>query len=193
MASCSEFCGSGHTVDSGCHVFGVRSYLHHFYEECTASMREQQEDFQGQRSPLRWSSSFWKVTLAIGVVLLSVGLVVMTVGYSIPTRIEAFGEGELLFVDRQAMRHNRSLHICVLVGTGLLTLGGVLMAGGILMSNFSTTPTKQEESRGGGKGGTRVPSAMRSPADPVMKPPSPVSSDGGVSPLTRDDKVQQCS
>lgn len=62
MASCSEVCGSGHAVDSSCRVFGVRSYLHHFYEECTASMREQQEDFQGQRSPLRWSSGFWKVS-----------------------------------------------------------------------------------------------------------------------------------
>uniref|UniRef100_A0A672K4N7 Uncharacterized protein n=1 Tax=Sinocyclocheilus grahami TaxID=75366 RepID=A0A672K4N7_SINGR len=62
MAYCSEFCGSGHAVSSSCHVFGVRSYLHHFYEECTASMREQQEDFQGQRSLLRWSSSFWKVS-----------------------------------------------------------------------------------------------------------------------------------
>ncbi|XP_016371756.1 neurensin-1-like [Sinocyclocheilus rhinocerous] len=187
MASCSEFCGSGHAVSSGCHVFVVRSYLHHFYEECTASMREQQEDFQGQSSLLRWSSSFWKVTLAVGVVLLSLGLVVMTVGYSIPIRIEAFGEGKLLFVDRQAVRHNRSLHICVLVGTGLLALGGVLM------SNFSTAPTKQEDARGERKGGTRVPSAMRSPADPVVKPPSPVSSDGGLSPLATDNKVQQCS
>uniref|UniRef100_A0A671LB98 Neurensin 1-like n=1 Tax=Sinocyclocheilus anshuiensis TaxID=1608454 RepID=A0A671LB98_9TELE len=178
MASCSEFCGSGHAVSSGCHVFGVCSYLHHFYEEYTASMKEQQEDFQGQISLLRWSSSFWKVTLAVGVVLLSLRLVVMTVGYCIPIRIEAFGEGELLFVDRQALRHNRSLHICVLVGTGLLTLGGVLMAGGILMRT---------------KGGTRVPSAMRSPADPVVKPPNPVSSDGGLSPLARDNKVQQCS
>jgi len=62
MASCSEVCGSGHAVNTGCHVFGVRSYLHHFYEECTASMREQQEDFQGQRSLLRWSSGFWKVS-----------------------------------------------------------------------------------------------------------------------------------
>ncbi|KAG1947286.1 neurensin-2 [Pimephales promelas] len=193
MASCSEVCGSGHAVDTGCHVFGVRSYLHHFYEECTASMREQQEDFQGQRSLLRWSSGFWKVTLAVGVVLLTVGLVIMTVGYAIPTRIEAFGEGELLFVDHQAMRHNHSLHICVLVGTGLLTLGGVLMAGGILTSNFSTTPTKKEDSRGDQKGGTKVVSAMRSPADPVMKPPSPGSGEGVVSPLARDDKVQKCS
>ncbi|TRY96535.1 hypothetical protein DNTS_016967 [Danionella cerebrum] len=193
MASCSEVCGSGHAVDSGSRVFGVRSYLHHFYEECTASMREQQEDFQGQRSPLPWSSSLWKVTLASGVLLLAVGLVVMSVGYAIPTRIEAFGEGELLFVDHQAMRHNRSLHICVLVGTGLLTLGGFLVAGGILTSNFSFASSKQDESRGGGKGGSRVPSAGRSPAEPVMKPPSPSFSDGGVSTLARDGKGQQSS
>ncbi|XP_051520718.1 neurensin-1-like isoform X2 [Myxocyprinus asiaticus] len=184
-------------VDSGCRVFGVHSYLHHFYEECTASMREQQEDIQNQSSPLRWSSGLWKVTLALGAVILTVGLVVTTVGYAIPTRIEAFGEGELLFVDRQAMRYNRSLHMCVLAGTGLLTLGGVLLAGGIVMSDFMTS-TKQEDSshqssRGERKGGFRVPSALRSPADPIMKPLSPASSDRGVSPLARDDKVQQGS
>lgn len=129
--------------------------------------------------------------------ILTAGLVVMTVGYAIPTRIEAFGEGELLFVDRQAMRYNRSLHVCVLVGTGLLTLGGVLMAGGILMSNISTppTPTKQDDSspqsRGERKMGSRILSAMKSPADPVTKPPSPASSDGGISPLARDEKVQK--
>ncbi|XP_055076711.2 neurensin 1-like [Misgurnus anguillicaudatus] len=195
MASDSEVCGSGHMIDSGCHVFGVRSYLHHFYEECTASMREQHED-QSQRSSLQWS--LWKVALALGAALLVVGLVVMTVGYAIPTRIEAFGEGELLFVDRQAMRYNRSLHVCVLVGTGILTLGGVLMAGGILMSNFSTapTPTRQEESsprssRRERKAGTRIAGVIKSPADPVMKPPSPASSDGGESPLARSDKAQK--
>ncbi|XP_051992712.1 neurensin-1-like [Xyrauchen texanus] len=133
-------------VDSGCRVFGVHSYLHHFYEECTASMREQQEDVQNQSSPLRWSSGLWKITLALGSVILTVGLVVMTVGYAIPTRIEVFGEGELLFVDHQAMRYNRSLHMCVLAGTGLLTLGGILLAGGIVMSNFFMTSTKQEVS-----------------------------------------------
>lgn len=142
--------------------------------------------------------SYSQVTLALGAVLLTVGLVVMTVGYAIPTRIEAFGEGELLFVDRQAMRYNRSLHVCVLVGTGLLTLGGVLMAGGILMSSMSTppTPTKQDDSspqssRGESKMGCRILSAMKSPADPVTKPPSPALSDGGISPLARDDKVQK--
>lgn len=68
MASCSEFCGSGHMVDSGCHVFGVRSYLHHFYEECTASMRDQQEN-QSRRSSLRWSLGLWKVSECFNVVL----------------------------------------------------------------------------------------------------------------------------
>lgn len=32
-----------------------------FYEECTASIWERDEDFQIQRSPSRWSSILWKV------------------------------------------------------------------------------------------------------------------------------------
>lgn len=34
-----------------------------FYEECTASIWERDEDFQIQRSPSRWSSLLWKVRL----------------------------------------------------------------------------------------------------------------------------------
>ena len=68
MASCSEICGSEQSerapnpTESGCHRYGVRSYLHHFYEECTASVWERRnEDFQTQRSPRWWSSGLWKV------------------------------------------------------------------------------------------------------------------------------------
>uniref|UniRef100_A0A8C3RPQ5 Neurensin 1 n=1 Tax=Chelydra serpentina TaxID=8475 RepID=A0A8C3RPQ5_CHESE len=43
--------------------YGVRSYLHQFYEDCTASIWEHEDDFQIQRSPSRWSSAFWKVQL----------------------------------------------------------------------------------------------------------------------------------
>lgn len=69
MASCAEICGSEQSErhaqkpkESGCHRYGVRSYLHHFYEECTASVWERHEDFQAQRSPRWWSSGLWKVT-----------------------------------------------------------------------------------------------------------------------------------
>ncbi|XP_030644376.1 neurensin 1-like [Chanos chanos] len=194
MASCSAVCGSEPSeraqsvVDSGCHTFGVRSYLHHFYEECTASMWDQQEDFQTQRSPQWWSSGLWKVSLAFGAVVLLVGLVVLTVGYAIPTRIEAFGEGELLFVDRQAMRFNQGLHLSVMAGTGMLSLGGLLMAGGLLMSAFCRTHNKEEENqvkpsqrdKKGGQGGS---AGAKSSPGAVTKSPVPVSSESKV-PIT---------
>uniref|UniRef100_A0A673IJB0 Neurensin 1 n=1 Tax=Sinocyclocheilus rhinocerous TaxID=307959 RepID=A0A673IJB0_9TELE len=62
MTSCSEICGSDYTeqshgaLSSGYQGYGVRSYLHQFYEECTASIWERDEDFQTPRLPSRWSS-----------------------------------------------------------------------------------------------------------------------------------------
>lgn len=64
MASCSNTCGSKQAqadTEGGYQRYGVRSYLHQFYEDCTASIWENEDDFQIQRSPNRWSSVFWKV------------------------------------------------------------------------------------------------------------------------------------
>uniref|UniRef100_A0A8C6US32 Neurensin 1 n=1 Tax=Neogobius melanostomus TaxID=47308 RepID=A0A8C6US32_9GOBI len=120
MTSCTEMCGSGNTDPAQgtgqYQQYGVRSYLHQFYEECTASIWERDEDFQIQRSPSRWSSLLWKVNIDItllkfsffnavdtlslclpqvclvfGSLVLFAGLIVVLVGYTTPARIEAFG------------------------------------------------------------------------------------------------------
>lgn len=64
MSSYADICGSKHaqgSTEGGYQRYGVRSYLHQFYEDCTASIWEYEDDFQIQRSPSRWSSAFWKV------------------------------------------------------------------------------------------------------------------------------------
>lgn len=64
MSSCSNLCGSKQTwaaAEGGYQRYGVRSYLHQFYEDCTTTIWEYEDDFQIQRSPNRWSSVFWKV------------------------------------------------------------------------------------------------------------------------------------
>lgn len=64
MSSYADICGSKHaqgSTEGGYQRYGVRSYLHQFYEDCTASIWEYEDDFQIQRSPSRWSSVFWKV------------------------------------------------------------------------------------------------------------------------------------
>ncbi|XP_068616633.1 neurensin-1 [Brachionichthys hirsutus] len=148
MTSCSEICGSEYaeqTKASGkCQQYGVRSYLHQFYEECTASIWERDEDFQIQRSPSRWSSLLWKVSLAFGALILFAGLIVVLVGYATPARIEAFGEDDLLFVDSHAVSFNRALDICKLTGAVLFCVGGTSMAAGLLLSAFAKSYSKEE-------------------------------------------------
>ncbi|XP_061531205.1 neurensin-1 [Phycodurus eques] len=148
MASCSEICGSENgeqaQVSGNCQQYGVRSYLHQFYEECTASIWERDEDFQIQRSPSRWSSLLWKVCLAFGTVILFAGLTVIVVGYATPARIEAFGEEDLLFVDSQAVSFNRALDVCKLTGAVLFCVGGTSVAVGLLLSVFAKSYSKEE-------------------------------------------------
>lgn len=143
------------------------------------------EDAESQSaSPQWWSSGLCKVSLAFGAVVLAVGLVVLIVGFAIPSRIEAFGEGELLFVDRQAVQYNQGLHMCVQAGTGMLSLGGLLMAAGLLVSAFSKpvgregepSPQPTGRERKGGQGGQREPSNTSL----VTKAPSPAAGDGVV-------------
>lgn len=65
MSSCSNVCGSKSApaaAEGGYQRYGVRSYLHQFYEDCTTSIWEYEDDFQIQRSPNKWSSVFWKVS-----------------------------------------------------------------------------------------------------------------------------------
>ncbi|XP_018618382.1 neurensin-1 [Scleropages formosus] len=139
MASCSEIFGSEHVEQGRSHHprYGVRSYLHHFYEECATSIWERDEDFQVKRSPSRCSSVLWKVFLACGTLVLTLGVTVLTVGYAIPPRIETFGEEELQFVDSQAVRFNRALDTCKLAGGVTFCIGGTLAAAGLLLFAFS--------------------------------------------------------
>ncbi|XP_062866065.1 neurensin 1-like [Trichomycterus rosablanca] len=183
MASRSEVRGSESFKSMPGSGYGVRSYLHYFYEECTASVWDQ-EDVQNQRSFRWWSSGLCKVSLALGAVVLAVGLVVLVVGFSVPSRIEAFGEGELLFVDRQAVQYNHGLNVCVQAGTGMLSLGGLMLAAGLLLSAFSgATPRPLPTGRKKGMMGGGSEEGERSPAKVVSKAPSPAAGDGSV-PIT---------
>uniref|UniRef100_A0A3P9P366 Neurensin 1 n=1 Tax=Poecilia reticulata TaxID=8081 RepID=A0A3P9P366_POERE len=148
MTSCSEICGSEYSEQThsggNSQQYGVRSYLHQFYEECTGSIWERDEDFQIQRSPSRWSSLLWKVCLTFGTLILVTGLIVVLVGYATPTMTEAFGEDDLLFVDSYAVSFNHALDVCKLTGAVLFCVGGTSMAVGLLLSAFAKNYSKDE-------------------------------------------------
>ncbi|XP_037548783.1 neurensin 1-like [Nematolebias whitei] len=154
MALCSEVCASGSGGDSSgseggssCLQFGVRSYLHHFYEECSSSMRDRDPEDRGsvqsQRSALWWNSAVWKVSLALGFLVLTAGVVSLSVRYSTPHKIESFGEGDLFFVDTQAVSFNRGLYLSFAAGVGLSCLGSALLVMGIVVWIFPRTSLKE--------------------------------------------------
>ncbi|KAM4629934.1 neurensin-1-like [Polymixia lowei] len=165
MALCSQACvsgsssggeSSGSEAGSSCLQFGVRSYLHQFYDECSSSMWERDPEDQGfvqsQRSPNRWSSEIWKVSLALGLLILTAGITSLSVGYSTPQRIESFGEGDLLFIDTQAISFNRGLHLSVAAGIALSCLGASLALVGVVLWLFPRANLKEKLfHRDGGK------------------------------------------
>ncbi|XP_068432054.1 neurensin 1-like [Clinocottus analis] len=186
MALCSEACVSSSGAESSgsepsqagssCLRFGVRSYLHHFYEECSSSVWERDPEdrgfVRGQRSSLWWNSAVWKVYLALGLLILTAGVAVLSAGSSTPHRIESFGEGDLFFVDAQAVSFNRGLRLGTAAGIGLCCLGSALAAMGILVLILARVNLKERlfgENRRGGSGSKWR--GFRDPGDVVTKPP----------------------
>ncbi|XP_029446619.1 neurensin-1 [Rhinatrema bivittatum] len=174
MSSYADICGSKqaqNTPEGGYHRYGVRSYLHQFYEDCTASIWEYDDDFQIQRSPSRWSSAFWKVGLISGIVFMLIGLSVLAVGFLVPSKIEAFGEEDFDFVDSHAVQLNGALDICKLAGAILFCIGGTTMAACLLMSAFAKSYS-QEEKYLQKRFQERI-ADLKAHAQPVTKAPAP--------------------
>nr|XP_046273669.1 neurensin 1-like [Scatophagus argus] len=184
MALCSEACvsssggeSSGSEAGSSCLQFGVRSYLHHFYEECSSSMWERDPEDRGfvqsQRSTLWWNSAAWKVSLALGLLIMTAGIASVSVGYSTPHKLESFGEGDLFFVDTQAISFNRRLHFTTAAGIGLSSLGLALVVIGIVVWILPVSKLKERLFPRAGEGTPRGESGLkwRVPGDVVTKPP----------------------
>ncbi|KAM6900035.1 neurensin 1-like [Xenentodon cancila] len=187
MVLCPEACAStsggessGSEGGSSCLQFGVRSYLHHFYEECSSSMWERDPEDPGfvhsWRSALWWNSAVWKVSLALGLLILTGGIVSLSVGYSTPHRIESFGEGDLFFVDPQAISFNRGLHLSTAAGIWLSCLGSALAVIGVVFWILRRANMKERSFQGSGDREQRGEAGskwrgFRDVGDVVTKPP----------------------
>ncbi|NXJ07662.1 NRSN2 protein, partial [Odontophorus gujanensis] len=122
--SCS--CSHGPSVAQG-KWYGVRSYLHLFYEDCSGADPDGDTDNSSPSHPHSvWSRIIWKVTLSTGALFLLVGAAALAVGWMVPPRLENIGEEELVVLDVQAMRYNLTLGTCWLLGTALCIVAAVL-------------------------------------------------------------------
>ncbi|NXH75546.1 NRSN2 protein, partial [Hydrobates tethys] len=114
-------CGRGPSVVQG-KRYGVRSYLHLFYEDCTGAS----PDWDGDRSSPHgaWTPLIWKVSLSTGTLFLLVGAAALAAGSLVPPKLEGIGEEEFTVLDVQAVRYNHAPGTCRLVGMALCAAAG---------------------------------------------------------------------
>ncbi|XP_078614268.1 neurensin-1-like [Branchiostoma floridae x Branchiostoma japonicum] len=129
--------------------FGVRSYLHRFYEDCAGYGGPDpsnphdnpyiSDDFRYliNPKPKRSTYIFCKLAMVCGLSLLAFGVVAILIGYLIPQRPELVGYlGGVPVVDSSASDLNDKLDACKLTGLILLCLGGVTVAISLLVPSF---------------------------------------------------------
>lgn len=128
-------------------MFGVKSYLHHFYETHSYKDPDMYEDdaFRyllhpqyPRRRRHHCTSIWWKVFVWIGANFLVFGVIGVLVGYLVPQRpiiVGAIGDN-IKIMDKQAIPYNFNLDICKLVGLILFCIGGLTLTVALLFPSF---------------------------------------------------------
>jgi len=127
-------------------VFGVRSYLHNFYDNHfykDPSIYEEDEDefrylLHATHRRQRCGSIWWKVFVWIGANFLVFGIIGVLVGYLVPMRPIIVGSisENIEIVDREAISYNFNLDVCKLVGLLLFCVGGLTLTIALLFPSF---------------------------------------------------------
>ncbi|XP_070796368.1 neurensin-2 [Pituophis catenifer annectens] len=136
MATAGEHmcgCQRGPNMEQG-KWYGVRSYLHLFYEDCTGNRSEDSfEDAATSPAKSGQTYVFWKVTLSAATLLLLTGLAAITTGSLLPSKLEDIGEAEFVVLDQRAVEYNGALGISRAVGVALCTVAGVLLVASVVL------------------------------------------------------------
>jgi len=131
--------------------FGVKSYLHHFYEwqssykdpevyedEWGDSRRLLHPGGGGRCSGYGCSGLCWKLFVFIGAGLLVAGTVAVLTGYLLPqkpTRIATLDDDKEV-IDRDVIKYDQQLGLCKLIGLILFSTGGLTLAVSLMVPSF---------------------------------------------------------
>ena len=125
--------------------FGVKSYLHHFYDTHfykDPDIYEDEDDFRYLLHPnprrRRCTSIWWKVFVWIGANFLVFGIIGVLVGYLVPQKPIVVGSiaDNIEIIDREAISFNFNLDVCKLVGLILFCIGGLTLTVALLFPSF---------------------------------------------------------
>jgi len=165
-------------------IFGVRSYLHQFYEKPSFKDPDlyEDDDLRYLLNPNRkrpcCHSIWWKIFVWIGVNFLIFGVIGVLVGYLVPPKTEIVGSSEnnIEVLDTQALQFNENLDICKLVGVILFCIGGMTLTIALLFPSFLHQYCVEEHIESCYKSSKNENHPIKSPLDNVIPSSACISS-----------------
>ncbi|GIY41081.1 uncharacterized protein CDAR_225111 [Caerostris darwini] len=134
--------------------FGVRSYVHTFYEAMAMDNPHAYEESYGYVLPSRKRRRqvlCWRLTLGAGVVTFLLGIIFISIGFFVPKKKEVIDiQEDIEIIDRAFLEFNKDLDVFKIVGMVLFSAGGLVMAGvliavTLMWRNRSDDPLSSEE------------------------------------------------
>jgi len=122
--------------------FGVKSYLHNFYEHVSVKnpqLYEEYEEYKYLIAPKekRRTLFFWRFIFWTGFILLVFGSVVLMAGYLVPKmNIDVGYQEEMRIIDRAAYMFNQNLEWCKIIGLAIFCVGGTLLSASLLLPSL---------------------------------------------------------
>lgn len=114
--------------------FGVRSYVHTFYEAMAMDnphMYEETGSHFEYITPIRKRRKqiiCWRATFCSGMLILTMGLTAILVGFLVPKRKEVVDvQEDIEIINRADQAFNQDLDICKIVGMVLFCVGGIMV------------------------------------------------------------------
>lgn len=131
-----------------CPFFGVKNYLHHFYEKPDVVNSSLYEDlapgeqvFLVKQTEGGCSSSVFRLSLILGGLLLLLGVVAFIIAACAARKtIYVSQNGEVSIVDHMASSHNAQIDALLLVGLVAVTLGSTVVAAALISRTFCSRP-----------------------------------------------------
>lgn len=114
--------------------FGVRSYVHTFYEAMAMDnphMYEETGSHFEYMTPIRKRRKqilCWRAVFCSGMLIMTMGLIAILVGFLVPKKKEVVDiQEDIEIIDREDQAFNQDLDICKIVGIVLFCTGGVMV------------------------------------------------------------------
>ncbi|XP_076028659.1 uncharacterized protein LOC143017737 isoform X2 [Oratosquilla oratoria] len=137
------------TPTTKCSFFGVKNYLHHFYERQHVQNPNIYEDFHQEEVYLvkragvtSCSGTGFRWSLLLGGLILAMGAAAFIVAACTPRRATVLPRagGGVAIVDRAAAAHNADVDAVLLVGLVAVTLGGTVLVAALVSRTFCSPP-----------------------------------------------------